>query len=224
MKLGVMQPYFYPYLGYFCLLNVCDNVIIYDDIKYTKKGWINRNRLNFSRKIETFSVPLIKSSDADLIQDKLISKEFDKLMNKTARKIEQSYSNYEFFDEVWTHFRPIFLKKHERLYNYLIDSLLITKQVLGIDCQIIKSSAFENATLAGQNRVIDFCLKTNATKYINLPGGKDLYSVLDFEKVGIELKFLDLTDLRSADSLSILDLLFRIGIDEVRMLMGTLSK
>lgn len=224
MKLGVMQPYFYPYLGYFCLLNICDTLIIYDDLKYTKKGWINRNRLNFSGKIETFSVPLIKSSDADLIQNKIISQEFDKLINKTARKIEQSYSNYRYFDEVWTHFRPVFLKKHERLFDYLMDQLLITMQVIGIECQIIKSSAYENSALTGQNRVIDFCLKANATEYINLPGGVNLYSVLDFKKAGIELKFLDLTGLRSDDSLSILDLLFRIGIDEVRMLMGAFSK
>ena len=80
-----MQPYFLPYLGYWQLLNAVDAFVLYDNIKYTKKGWINRNRILSHGKIETISLPLKKSSDFDQIfQKKLVpnfSEDLDKLKN-----------------------------------------------------------------------------------------------------------------------------------------------
>ena len=68
-----MQPYFFPYLGYFKLINAVDKFVVYDDVEYTKKGWINRNRLLFGNEINTFSIPIRKSSDYDKIKEKFVS-------------------------------------------------------------------------------------------------------------------------------------------------------
>ena len=45
MKIGIMQPYFFPYIGYWQLLNLVDEYVIYDDVNYIKRGWINRNNI-----------------------------------------------------------------------------------------------------------------------------------------------------------------------------------
>ena len=62
-KLGVMQPYFLPYIGYFQLIEAADVFVVYDNIKYTKKGWINRNRMLRNGSDMVFSLPLKKDSD-----------------------------------------------------------------------------------------------------------------------------------------------------------------
>ena len=69
-RLAIMQPYFLPYLGYFQLMSSVDEFVIYDNIKYTKKGWINRNRLLQNSQSEVFSIPLEKSTDTSLIIEK----------------------------------------------------------------------------------------------------------------------------------------------------------
>ena len=63
MKTAIMQPYFMPYIGYFQLINAVDKFVIYDNIKYTKKGWINRNRILVNGKDQYISLPLKKDSD-----------------------------------------------------------------------------------------------------------------------------------------------------------------
>ena len=58
-----MQPYLFPYIGYFQLIHSSDEFIIYDNIEYTKKGWINRNRILFNGSPQIFTIPLKKDSD-----------------------------------------------------------------------------------------------------------------------------------------------------------------
>lgn len=63
MKLAIMQPYFFPYCGYFQLMAAVDAFVVYDNIKYTKKGWINRNRIQVRGTESLISLPLKKDSD-----------------------------------------------------------------------------------------------------------------------------------------------------------------
>ena len=56
--LGIMQPYFLPYIGYWQLLSAVDQFVVYDNIKYTKKGWINRNRFLRDGTDAVFTIPL----------------------------------------------------------------------------------------------------------------------------------------------------------------------
>ena len=85
-KIGIMQPYIYPYIGYFQLINSVDVFVIYDDIEYTKKGWINRNRLLQNGKDEYFTIPIKKDSDFLDVKHRVLSdnwsKDRDKLINK----------------------------------------------------------------------------------------------------------------------------------------------
>ena len=79
-----MQPYFLPYIGYWQLLNLVDRFVIYDNIKYVKRGWINRNRYLKNDRYALFSIPLKKDSDCLDINKRVISDSFSskKLINK----------------------------------------------------------------------------------------------------------------------------------------------
>ena len=67
MKLGIMQPYYLPYIGYWQLLNAVDKYVIYDDVNFIKGGWINRNRILNNGVVQYFNVPMIGSSPFKLI-------------------------------------------------------------------------------------------------------------------------------------------------------------
>ena len=60
MKLAIMQPYIFPYLGYFQLLNSVDHFVFYDDVNFIKGGWVNRNQLLINNQNKFFTVPLKK--------------------------------------------------------------------------------------------------------------------------------------------------------------------
>ena len=84
MKVAIMQPYFLPYIGYFQLIAAVDVFIVYDNIKYTKKGWINRNRILLNGKDVMFSLPLKSDSDYLNIRDRELSADLSrgKLLNQ----------------------------------------------------------------------------------------------------------------------------------------------
>ena len=84
MRLAIMQPYFFPYIGYFQLIAAVDMFIVYDNIKYTKKGWINRNRMLQNGKDVMFSLPLKSDSDYLDVCERELAADFnrDKLLNQ----------------------------------------------------------------------------------------------------------------------------------------------
>ena len=73
LTVAIMQPYFFPYIGYFQLIGAVDQFVIYDTVKYTKKGWINRNRMLGNGVAVTFTIPLEKASDYLYIRDRKIA-------------------------------------------------------------------------------------------------------------------------------------------------------
>ena len=110
MKIAIMQPYFLPYIGYYQLINAVDTFIVYDNIKYTKKGWINRNRFLFNGRDETFTIPLKNDSDYLDIYQRSLSKDYLIYNRKTLRKIEQSYRKAPNFDTVFPIIEEIFFQ------------------------------------------------------------------------------------------------------------------
>ena len=97
MKLAIMQPYFLPYIGYFQLIAAVDQFIVYDNIKYTKKGWINRNRLLQNGTDTVFSIPLSKDSDALDIRERQIAADFRR--DKLLKQIAEAYRKAPYFGQ-----------------------------------------------------------------------------------------------------------------------------
>lgn len=193
MKVAIMQPYFAPYIGYFQLMNCVDKFVVYDNIQFTKKGWIHRNRFLLNGKDELFTIPLAKDSDFLDIRERKLSTEFLEANKKVLRKIETSYKKAPFFNDVYSELNKCFLyEEHDNLFDFVFNSLLIFKDYLKIDTELIISSDVddENYNLKGKERVKHLCEKIGGNHYINPIGGTTLYEEEDFKNDGFDLNFL----------------------------------
>jgi hypothetical protein len=189
MRVAIMQPYFLPYIGYFQLIAAVDGFVIYDNIKYTKKGWINRNRMLRNGGAATFTLPLRKGSDALPIRDREIAPDFDRagFLNPLAA----AYRRAPFFDATWPLVETIVRHPETNLFRFLHHSIVRTCGHLDIATPIRISSAIDiDHRLAGQHKVLALCEALGAAVYLNPPGGMDLYSRETFRERGIELRFI----------------------------------
>jgi hypothetical protein len=191
MKLGIMQPYFMAYIGYYQLINSVDKFIIYDNIQYTKKGWINRNRILSNNTDYLITLPLKKDSDYLNIIDRELSESWVNDKNKTLNIIKSSYKKSPYFDDVYPLISDCINNSETNLFKYIYDSVLVIKKYLDINTEIIISSELNiDHNLKSQDKVISLCLNQNADVYINSIGGVELYNKETFKEKGIELNFI----------------------------------
>lgn len=191
MKVAVMQPYFLPYIGYFQLLNLVDAFVVYDNIQFSKKGWIHRNRLLFNKKDEFVSLSLKKDSDYKDVRERTLSESWKQDKVKTIRKIEENYKKSPFYEKVKPLVEEIFNFNNNNLFDFIIHSLTTINHYLQISTPVIVSSTLEiDHTLRGQDKVLAICKLMSATHYINPIGGLELYDNESFLNQGIELSFL----------------------------------
>jgi len=191
MRVAIMQPYFLPYIGYFQLISAVDVFVIYDEVEFTKKGWINRNRILMNGAPEMVSLPLRKDSDyLDIVQRKL-SDDFNEQSAKLLRKIEGCYKKAPFFDETYKLLEEILNYKSYNLFDFLHHSIAIVSREIGLNTRLVVSSEIEGTKpdLTGQDRVINLCRLIGAIEYINPIGGISLYSKAEFAANGINLMF-----------------------------------
>ncbi|MDH6309748.1 hypothetical protein M2451_002068 [Dysgonomonas sp. PFB1-18] len=226
MKLGIMQPYFLPYIGYFQLLNAVDKYVIYDNIQYTKKGWINRNRILQNGKDLLISVSVEKDSDYLDIRDRVVSAGFDR--KKLLNQIRESYRKAPYFGEVMPFIEEIVNCEDTNLFDYVYNSVKQVCNYLDIKTEIIVSSTLDiDHSLKGQDKVIAICKELGATDYYNAIGGQELYTVEDFKKENINLHFVSTNPIEYKQFanefvawLSILDVMMFISVDEIRGMLG----
>lgn len=184
-----MQPYFFPYIGYFQLIKSVDLFVVYDNIKYTKKGWINRNRFLQNGKDADFAIPLKKNSDFLDVRDRAISPVFDK--KKLLNKIREAYRKAPYFSKTLQLFERVLNNNEVNLFNYINFSIREVCKELGIKTEIIVSSTVGiDHSLKSQEKVIAICKNLCTDVYVNAIGGRELYSVDTFKKQGVDLKFI----------------------------------
>lgn len=226
MKLGIMQPYFFPYIGYFQLINAVDKFIIYDNIKYTKKGWVNRNRFLQNGRDSIFSLPLKKDSDQLNIVERKISDDFNPI--KLLSVFKGAYLKAPYYKEVSVLLEVIMSYDHDNLFHYLHNSILEICRYLEIDTKILISSELDvDHSLVSSQRVLALCESVRATAYINPIGGIDLYDKNQFLVHGIELSFLVTNPIHYPQfkdpflsSLSIIDVLMFNSKESINQLLG----
>ncbi len=195
MKLGIMQPYFLPYIGYWQLMNHVDKYIIYDDVNYIKGGWINRNRILSNGTGIYFNIPLLDASPNKLIKDIKVNFN-EKSENKALKAIKGCYSKAPFFNEVYPLLCKIIQCKEKNLALFLKNSIQLIAEYLQIKTEFLLSSELEkNSSLRGQDKVIHICKILGASEYYNAYGGQNLYSYQDFQNNDIKLKFIKTSDI-----------------------------
>ena len=229
MILAGNQPYFLPYIGYFQLINIADRFIIDDTLQYVNKGWINRNRILCNGKIKLFTLPLINISRSNSISNFYLT---DFNNEYFIKLITHSYCKAPFFYDVFPLFKEILSYSQKQLNYFLLNSLQITCDYLGITTPLILNSERNDITdLRKEERVIYLCKSLKAKTCINAIGGQTLYSKENFAKEGITLKFIkpELTpykQLRTQEfvpALSILDVMMNVPRDEIREMLNHYS-
>lgn len=224
MKVGIMQPYIFPYIGYFQLIYAVDKFILLDDVHFIKRGWINRNCIIINKQVHQFYIPLSNASQNNLIKDVEISNAFN-WRNKLLKTINYSYKKAPFFSSVYPLIECIVLKKEKNISKFVYYSLINILNYLAVKTSVIASSGiYNNSHLKGQERIIDICQKENASVYLNPIGGQKLYNKDCFSKKRINLffiksKFSNQSD-KSIVPLSIIDLLMNHSKEELQSMLN----
>jgi hypothetical protein len=227
MKLAIMQPYFFPYIGYFQLINAVDRFVVYDDVNYIKRGWVNRNRIALSGEAHLFSVPVLKASQNVSIAQIAVDPD-QKWREKLLLTIKHAYKDAPQFTTVFPMVEKVLSFQCFSIGEYASNSITSVLEYLHVSTTIVPSSAvYGNQNLKGSDRILDICKKEGAKMYINPPGGSELYNKHDFEQSGVTLKFINMEPLTYNQqgnefiaNLSIIDVLMFNSATEVKKLLS----
>ena len=225
MKLGIMQPYFFPYLGYWQLINAVDKYVVYDDVTYIKGGWINRNNILLNGKSHLITLPLNQSSSfKNINQIDIIDNA--KQREKIIKTLEVAYKKARYFDHVIPIVSDLIMNS-KTIADLNYKAILFIKNYLGLKTEILLSSNLvKDNNLKAQDKVIHINKLLGSDVYYNAIGGMELYDKASFAKEGIELYFLQMDKVEYPQykndfvpNLSILDVLMFNSPDEINELL-----
>lgn len=227
MKIGIMQPYFIPYIGYWQLLNAVDKYVIYDDVNYIKGGWINRNKILVNKTPQYFNIPMLGASPNKLINEVGVNHD-QNVIKKNLRIIEAAYGKAPYFAEIFPLVEAMLRCGKDDIASYVAASTQIICKYLDIKTELIISSDIKkDNNLKGQEKVLEICRILNATDYYNAIGGRELYSFEEFEKRGIKLHFLKRNEIRYQQfgdefypDLSILDVMMFNPVEKIKEMLN----
>ena len=221
--IAIMQPYFFPYIGYWQLIHAVDRFVIYDDVNYIKGGWINRNRLLINGEPVYITVPLYQSSPYKRICDTTLQPSTI-WRNKLVKMVEITYRKAPCFAEAFPVIESLIRYEADNLADYLAHQLQMLAAFMGIKTVfVLTSRCYDNEHLSGQSRVLDICKREKASIYLNLRGGQSLYDAEIFRGSGITLRFTAIHPLpykqrggEFSPYLSIIDALMEVGPVEIK--------
>lgn len=192
MRIAVMQPYFFPYIGYFQLIKSADIFILYDDVTFIKKGWIHRNKLCFNNTECWFTIPVKDASQYREIKDtKVCDAEIAKWERKFFASIACFYGKQRHVSEGRSLVEQALSLPYDSIAELAENSLRLCCRYLGITTPIMRSSQLDvPATLSREKRLIEICRRYHADRYINASGGQELYSQNMFSPYNIQLEFI----------------------------------
>jgi len=223
MKLAIMQPYIFPYIGYFQLIKSVDSFVFYNDVNFIKKGWINRNRILVNGLEFLFTIPCVNASQNKKIHEIEVAFE-EKEKKKLLTTIATAYAKAPFFHAVFPIIESVFSASYNGIDEIAIASVKETCNYLSLkDVNFSESNGrYNNEELKGADRLIDICRQEKIEKYINPSGGMAIYSKNYFSERKIILDFLkskiDAYDQNAADfisGLSIIDVMMFNDVEKI---------
>lgn len=194
MKIAIMQPYFFPYLGYFNLMAACDVFISLDNVQYISRGWVNRNRILQSNGVYTFTVPLTAASRDLWINQRTIAPEFEEFKHKFIKQLYSGYRKAPFYPNILAIIEEILNNTGDNIARLCESTLMAVMNYLGLTKKIYIASQLMNQEdawqLCGKHKLIKLLQLLHGTHYLNPVGGMSLYQKDDFSKYGIKLLFV----------------------------------
>jgi len=186
-KIAVMQPYLFPYIGYYQLVNLTDVFIVYDDVTFIKRGYINRNSILIDREPRRFNIPVIGASQNVLIQNLHYAP-----VGKLLKTIEQSYSKAPYYQDVIELITNVLNNDDRNISKLNALSIANVFNYLEIEKKILFASELDyNREANRADRLIALAKLQDCNHYINSPGGKELYKKEYFYNEGIKLSFIE---------------------------------
>nr|VFJ62043.1 MAG: WbqC-like protein family protein [Candidatus Kentron sp. DK] len=187
MKLAIMQPYFFPYIGYFQLIHAADVFVVYDDVNFIKGSWINRNYILSQGQKTRITLQLQGASSTRKIKDVRLGDNRKKLL----KSIQQNYARAPQYSVVMPLIEEVITFDEPNLAKYLEYGIREVGAYLGLSKRwVISSHLQKDSALRGQDKVLAICRELGADHYINLPGGAGLYARNRFEQENIQLSFI----------------------------------
>ncbi|MBK2297081.1 MULTISPECIES: WbqC family protein [Francisella] len=188
MKVAIMQPYFFPYIGYWQLINMVDIFVIYDDVNFIKKGYVNRNNILLNNKRYRITLELLGASQNKLINEISLGSNGSNIL----KTIKQAYSKAPYFSNVYDLLEKIMTNEEKNLGLFLEKLIKNVSSYIGIDTKFIRSSDLrKDNDLRGQDKILQICQLFDADTYINAIGGKELYDKQSFFDKDISLSFIE---------------------------------
>jgi len=226
MKIAIMQPYFFPYIGYFQLISAVDKFVIYDDVNFINKGWINRNNILVGGKSVLITFPLKESSQNKKIHDINTIRDI-KVIEKLLKTISTNYKKAPYFDQVFEMIHQIFMTVSSSIAEFNLLQLKLVCNYLEITAQFVNSSSlYNNDNLKGEERIVDICIQEKAEIYINPIGGVELYNKNSFKKNDIKLLFIKSQEIQYKQFknpfvpwLSIIDVLMFNSVEQTKEIL-----
>lgn len=186
-----MQPYLFPYYGYFQLIKSASSFVFYDNVQFIKGGWINRNRILMNGKEQLFTLPLIKASPNKSI-NQIEAKCDDFFRKKFNKTLEAAYGNAPFFKPVRELVMDTFSTNCNTISGISKSSIISTSEYLDLkvnfaDFSVVGSNLM---TMDRSDRLIEMTKKLGLNAYVNSANGEELYDRAYFSKREVSLHFL----------------------------------
>lgn len=225
MKIAVMQPYLFPYLGYYQLVSCVNEFVFYDDVSFIKQGYINRNSILGDRAPLRVTFPVLNASSNRLIKDHAFSQDF----SKQIKTIEQAYSKAPFFNDFFPRLLSVLESPDRDVTIICRESIKVVMDYLEVAFSHHLSSAMPYDRGSDRaERLVNICKYLGGNVYVNSIGGSDLYTNSFFSSRGIDLRFMKMDEVqyrqrRESDSfvsnLSIIDIAMWCAPEEVRNML-----
>lgn len=190
-RIAIMQPYVFPNLGYFHLVDASNLFVFYDDVNYIRRGWINRNRILLDGKDFLFTIPVAKASQNKLINETTLAID-DAWREKMKRTLALAYRKAPYFTQVEPLVTSVLSENYHNVSDMAVSSIVQTCDYLGISFNYTKSSACSPDTkgMDKADRLIAITKRQGYKRYINAPGGMSLYSKDYFKMNDVDLAFV----------------------------------
>jgi len=227
MTIAIMQPYLFPYIGYWQLIHAVDTFVVYDNIEFSKKGWFHRNNILLNGEKTLFTIPLKKDSDYLDVIDRVLADDADKQIHKIILQIQNAYRKAPYFNDAFPLIKDIFNSNEKNLFYYIHNSILQIAEYLEIETRIVLSSSLDiDHRLRGEEKVIAINKALHAGRYINAIGGQELYDKERFAAAGIALNFInsEIAEYKQFDNafvshLSIIDIMMFNSKDQIKEML-----
>ena len=187
-----MQPYFFPYIGYFQLINSVDVFVFFDDVNFIKRCWINRNYILLNKKKHLLTIPCLAISQNKPINATQVDLE-NKALRTILKTLEVAYHNKApYYDSVFPIIKNVMSSNPNSISKLAIESIVSVCIYLGIKTKFLVSSEnFPETINSGRSgRMISICKKLKANELINAIGGTGIYDKNEFDEYGIRLSFI----------------------------------